>query len=350
FAVTGPSVAITGNTLTLHTTLQPLTAYYITLDSAAVTDLSGNAFAGIADSAWYFTTGQQVLDFHFNDCTPSGSTQLSGGFTQYSVSGAQRWACTTFGQHSSNGVQINGYSGGPQQNEDWLISPAFDLSGFDYPLLRFASRTAFAGPVLQLMVSTNYDGHSDPHTATWTLLNGRFPAEGSDTWQLSDSINLAAFRQDSVHIAFKYISSPAINAARWTLDNISLYNSTVAPQPGLSINPDALDFDYVPASQASAPQSFTFWAYDFTDTLFLDVPPGFAIARDSAGPYHASGLVYDTAATNAGPITAWVRFMPDAADQSFSGGIHFRTAGLDTSLLSLSGTSLRSLKVVNWNI
>jgi len=350
FAVTDSTVAIIGNTLTLNTTLQPFTTYYITLDSAAVTDLSGNAFGGIADSAWYFVTGRQVLDFDFNDCTPGGSTRLSGGFTQYSVSGAQRWACTTFGQHSSNGVQINGYSGGPQQNEDWLISPAFDLSGFDYPLLRFASRTAFAGPVLQLMVSTSYDGHSDPYTATWTLLNGRFPAEGSDTWQVSDSIDLTAFRQDSVYIAFKYTSSPAVNAARWTLDDISLYNSTVAPRPGVSIHPDALDFDYVPVSQVSAPQSFTFWTYNFTDTLFLRASPGFAIARDSAGPYTTGELVYDTALANAGPLTAWVRFMPDATDQDFSGRIHFRTTGLDTALISLSGTSLRSLKVVNWNI
>lgn len=351
FDVNSSLVLISNNTLTLQLTiLQPLSSYYITLDSAAVTDLSGNAFAGIADSStWRFTTGQQVLSFDFNDCTPSGSSLLSGGFTQYSVTGAQTWGCTTFGQNNGNGVQINGFSGGPVENEDWLISPAFDLGSFTYPLLRFASRTAFSGPALQLMVSTNYDGHSDPHTATWTLLNGQFPAQGSDAWQTSDSINLAGFKQDSVHIAFVYTSSPSLNAARWTLDDVSLYNSTVAPSPSLTTSPDALDFDYVQAGQSSAPQKITFWANNINDTLVVFAPAAFSLSRDSAGAY-GPNLTYDAASINAGPQTVWVKFNPNAADEDYSGTLTFSTPGFSTSRIQLTGTSLRSLKVVNWNI
>ncbi|KAA2240586.1 T9SS type A sorting domain-containing protein [Chitinophaga agrisoli] len=349
FAIDSAAVTIANNALTLNTSLQPLTSYYITLDSAAVTDLSGNSFGGIDTSGWRFHTGEQVLSFDFNDCTPSGSSQLSGGFRQYSVSGAQLWGCTTFGQNNSNGVQINGFSGGPVENDDWLISPSFNLSGFAVPLLRFASRTAFAGPALQLMVSTNYDGISNPHTASWTLLNGQFPAQGSDAWQLSDSINLAAFKHDSVYIAFVYTSSPSLNAARWMLDDISVFNSTVTPKPTITLSARALDFDYVPVSQTSAPQHFSFWGNNVRDTLRLTASAGFTMARDSAGPY-GPFLGYDSSAVAAGPQTVWVRFTPNAADQNFNGSITFRTNGLSSDLVQLKGTSLRSLKVVNWNI
>lgn len=347
FAINSAAVSISANTLTLSASLQPLRNYYITLDSVAVTDLSGNAFAGISGATgWFFRTAQQQLSFNFNDCTPSGSSNISGGFIQYSVTGSQLWGCTTFGQNSSNGVQINGFSSGPRDNEDWLISPAFDLSAFNYPLLRFSSRTAFAGPALQLFVSTNYDGHSDPHTASWTLLNGRFPAEGSDAWQLSDSINLGAVLQDSVYIAFVYTSSPSLNAARWTLDDVSVFNSAVAPQPSLTLSTNALDFDYVPVSQQSTPQHFSFWGNDLTGSLSIQAPAAFLIAKDSAGPYTGSLSYPDTA----GQQTVWVKFAPNAADQNFSDSLRFISNGLKGGTVRLSGTSLRSLKVVNWNI
>ncbi|WP_298731909.1 Ig-like domain-containing protein [uncultured Chitinophaga sp.] len=348
FDVNSPAVSISANTLTLTASLQPLQNYYITLDSAAVTDLSGNPFAGISGaSGWYFRTAEQQLTFNFNDCTPNGSSNISGGFIQYSISGSQLWGCTTFGQNSSNGVQINGFSGGPRENEDWLISPAFDLSGFNYPLLRFSSRTAFSGPSLRLMVSTDYDGHSDPHTASWTLLNGRFPAEGSDVWQLSDSISLGAVLQDSVYIAFLYTSSPTLNAARWTLDDVSVFNSPVAPRPSLTLSTNTLDFDYVPVSQQSTPQNFTFWGNDLTDSLFIEAPAAFLVAKDSAGPY-SSFLTYWE--PDAGQQTVWVKFAPNAANQQFSDSLRFITDGLKGGTVRLSGTSLRSLKVVNWNI
>jgi hypothetical protein len=332
---------INNATLTLTTTLQPNQTYYITLDSAAVLDLSGNAFAGITDSSvWQFSTGAQQLDFDFNTC-PSGN-----GFTQYNVTGAQIWDCTTFGQNNTNGIQINGYSGGAVENEDWFISPAFDLTGFDYPLLGFASRTTFSGPTLQLLVSTDYSGSGNPHSATWTTVNGRFPQLLSDVWKTSDSINLAAFKQSNVHVAFVYTSSPAIGAARWTLDDIHISNSPTAPLPSIDKSPASIDFDYVPAGQQSAPQSFTFQGNDFNGNLTITASTGFLLAKDSSAAYSQT-LTY-TAAQADSLQKAWVKFLPATANQSYSGSISF--TGINTPAISLSGTSLRSLKVVNWNI
>ncbi|PSL33154.1 Ig-like domain-containing protein [Chitinophaga ginsengisoli] len=345
FPVDSATVIISNKTLTLAVTLQPQHSYYITLDDGAILDLSDNVFAGITDNTtWAFATGAQQLSFDFNACI-TGS--ITSGFRQYSVTGAQKWDCTTFGQ-SGNGVQINGYSGGPIENEDWLISPAFDLSGFDYPLLDFDSRTAFSGPGLQLMVSANYDGASNPHTATWTPVNGRFPALLSDTWTVSDSINLAAFKQPNVYIAFVYTSSPSIGAARWTLDNFRITNSPEAPKPSLDLNTSSIDFDYVAAGQQSAPLPFTFQANDFIDSLSLISSSGFSIAKDSNGVYSQS-LIYLPDSLN-GPKTVWVKFQPAAANQNYTGTITFDSDSIHVPAIKLSGTSLRSLKVVNWNI
>ncbi|HVI49447.1 MAG TPA: Ig-like domain-containing protein [Chitinophaga sp.] len=349
FAVNNAAIQIRNNILSLKKLLQPHRHYYITVDSGAVKDLSDNDFAGISDTAqWQFATGEQELNFNFNNCTPSGNSQLSSGFMQYSVSGAQVWACTTFGQNNSNGVQINGFSGSAIENEDWLISPAFDFTAFSFPLLHFSSRTAFTGPALTLKVSTDYSGSGDPRLATWTTINGRFPDAASDVWKASDGINLAAFKQGSVYIAFVYTSSPSLQAARWTIDDFGIKDTTAAPAPTLNSSPAALDFDYVKAGQQSAPQAIAFWANDFTGDLKVNVPTGFQVSQDSSS--YSNQTIVSLSTLNAGPQRVWVRFAPTAANQAQSGHVSFTAPGFTDSHIALSGTSLRSLKVVNWNI
>lgn len=346
FTIPSASVIFSNQLVSINASLAGNKTYYITIDSGAITDNSGNAFVGVPDSTvWLFSTGAQQLDFDFNSCNSGAG--VVGGFTAYSVTGAQVWDCTTFGQ-TALGAQINGYSGGAVANEDWLISPAFDFSGFDYPLLTFSSRTAFAGPSLELLVSTNYDGSSHPNTATWTAVNGRFPAALSDAWKTSDSINLVGFKQPAVYIAFKYTSSPALQAARWTLDDIHVVNSPSAPLPSLDKSTTSLDFDYVPAGQVSAPQYFTFSASDVQGALTINASGGFQISRDSAGTY-TNSLQYPVDAL-AGTVKVWTRFVPSAADQAFTGSITFTSTSLYAAPIALSGTSLRSLKVVNWNM
>lgn len=348
-SITHPSISISNNLLIINRILRPNSAYYITTDSAVVKDMSGNTFSGITDSTvWRFSTGAQQLNYDFNSCSPSGSSMLSGGFIQYSVSGAQTWACTTFGQNNSNGVQINGYSGGAVENEDWLISPAFDLSAFQIPLLHFSSRTAFIGPALELKVSTDYSGSGDPRTATWYTLNGRFPDSGSDVWSLSSGINLAAYKAANVYIAFIYTSSPAAQAARWTIDDFGLKDTTAVPAPTLTSGPAALDFDYIKAGQQSAPQLIRYWGNDFTGDLQINVPAGFLISADSSS--YSAHLSIPLATVNTGPQQLWLKFAPAVTGTAYSGAISFSAPGFSDSHIRLTGTSLRSLKVVNWNI
>ncbi|RFM28784.1 Ig-like domain-containing protein [Deminuibacter soli] len=350
FAITDSLVSLTGNTLTINAKLKPLHSYYVLLDSGIVQDAAGNSFAGIRDSAaWTFTIGRQQLVFNFNNCSPSGSTTLDGGFTQYSVTGAQTWACTTFGQ-TGNAVQINGFAGSSAvDNEDWLISPAFDFTGFHYPLLSFASRSKFAGPSLRLMVSTDYDGIGNPNNFTWTPVNGRFPNVDSDVWTLSDAINLNAFKAAQVYIAFVYTSSVAASASRWTIDEVSVTDSDSLPPAAFKASPAAIDFDYVASGSKSAAQPFNVLAYNLHGAVTLTASAGFTIAADTTHFSNTLTIAQDSAESRT--LTLYARFEPNAANQDFKGTIQLQTAGITAATVStLTGSSLRALKVVNWNI
>ena len=349
FSSTDPAILLSGVNLIINTTLKPLHQYAVLIDPGFVTDAAGNAFAGIRDSTgWTFTTGQQQLSFNFNNCTPSGSTLLDGGFKQYSVSGAQTWACTSFGQ-TGNAIQINGFaSNAAQENEDWLISPAFDFSAFHYPLLSFASRSKFAGPSLQLMVSTDYDGSSDPHNFTWTPINGRFPEVDSDVWTTSSDINLGAFKNSSVYIAFVYTSAATAGASRWTIDNELLRDANSLPAPAFNVSPKALDFDYAQAGSYSAPLSFRLLPYNLQNDLTLTASAGFALSVDSVN--YRSSILLPKDSAESRYLRLFARFQPTVANQEFQGTVRISTKGLDSTALRLTGSSLRALKVVNWNI
>lgn len=344
FSINDPAVSIAAETVSLNTNLSAFKSYYVTIDAGALVDLGGNAFAGIAANTWNFTTGAPPTSFNFNDCI----NNLPGGFTQYSVTGAQVWGCTTFGK-TGNGVQINGFVSGAQTNEDWLISPVFDLSGFDYPLLSFASRVRFAGPSLKLMVSTNYIGTGDPNLAQWTEINGRFAEPESDVWTTSDQIDLSAFKGTNLSVAFVYTSSPALNAARWTLDDFNITNSAIPAAPGIDIRGGNIDFDYIANGQTSANRTFSVEGYNVTSEITISAPTGFEISLDANN--FTSSLHIPAADANSRK-TIYARFRPIAADQNYTGKISAVITNVDGTIMGMSftGTSLRTLKVVNWNL
>ena len=227
--------------------LQPNNDYYIRIPDSVIQDLASNKFPGINDNTtWNFSTGTMSppiagqLNFTYN-LNSAANVFSSDGLKQYSVNGPLVWEATTFG-NSGNGLQMNGFfNGSNQANEDWLILPPFDLSATNFPLLSFYSRTKFNGDPLRLRISTDYPGFGNPNTSTWTDLNGRFPNETSDIWTQSIDVNLAAFKQPNVYVAFVYLSSQD-DGARWTLDDIRIDNSSVAPPPVLSISSSDLDW------------------------------------------------------------------------------------------------------------
>ncbi|MEJ7820701.1 MAG: Ig-like domain-containing protein [Chitinophagaceae bacterium] len=358
--ITTTNVIVSGSTASFDvSSLAFNTAYYVEISNGAFTDLSNNNFSGISGNAtWKFTTsatapaGSLATTYSFNTC----STVLPDGFSQYSVLGDQKWGCTTFGRDPSNmplgsapnGVQINGFLVTNIPNEDWLITPSFNLTGTAFPLLSFWSRTAFNGAPLQLKISPNYPGTGDPRNFTWTDLNGRFPNQTSDVWTLSNNINLSAFKQASVFIAFVYTST-IDDGARWTLDDIRIDNSITAPPPTLTVNTTDIQYTFV-ASGATADKTFTFIGNDLTDNVTLTSTGVFLLSKD--GIAFSPSITYTVAEANNISKTVSVRFAPTQPNQNFTGSITVTTSSL-SSTVNLKGTSIdpvNTLEVVNWNV
>ena len=365
--VSDPSVVLgSNNTITFPATLAQGKSYYILISPGAFKDAYNNAFAGItAPTAWAFTTfsntGTSIpVSFDFQNCTGTGL--LPNGFTQFSVNGTAVWDCTAFGRDPNapggtapfpNAVQMNGYDNtlGNVLNTDWLISPALDLTGTTYPLLSFYSRTKFNGAPLQLKVSTDYTGTGDPNLATWIDLNGKFPAQTSDTWTQSANINLAAYKQPKVYIAFVYTSTND-DGARWTLDDISIINSTTPPPPSLSVSTNNIEFFYAPSGNTLV-KTFTVIGNDLAGGTGINVNASgmFEVSKDNSS--YASGINFTEAEANDQTKTVWVRFAPNQANQNFTGLVTVSTGGAADTSVVVKGTSidpLKTLEVVNWNM
>lgn len=241
-----------------------------------------------------------IYAFDFSACTSA----LSDGFTQQSVVGTQTWGCTTFGR-SGNGVQMNGFATTAQANEDWLISPPLDLSATVIPLLAFYSRSAFNGAPLQLFITGDFTGNVT--TTTWTELSTNFPASGSDVWTLSQNINLSAFKQSNVRIAFKYTSITAA-ASRWTLDDISILNSTVAPPPELNVKNSIVDFRHIGVNEIAIGKFFNFWVSNAAASLTITAPDAFLLSKNNFN--YSKTITYSVAELATGQKPVYVGFLP----------------------------------------
>lgn len=151
------------------------------------------------------------------------STSL-GDFTAQSVTGAQVWSFS-----SSYGAVMSGYAtGASHQNEDWLISPAMDLTGAGSAILKF-SHAINKGTVANVTtnhtvwISKNYTGGL-PSTATWEQLTvPSYPPGNNWTFVGSGDVLIPAsyFGQTNVRIAFKYLCSDS-ESASWEIKSVKV--------------------------------------------------------------------------------------------------------------------------------
>ncbi len=147
----------------------------------------------------------------------------SGGWIVKNIIGSGVWTIGTkggvYGQASNyiNSTKINA--------ENWLISPAMDFTnlGSEIPLFSFDNTWNFSGPAIEVLISTNYDGTSNPNLANWTALNPILSPGGSSfPWVNSGKMNLAYYKAFSgVYIAFKYTGSTS-SGSTWEIDNIKI--------------------------------------------------------------------------------------------------------------------------------
>ena len=168
-------------------------------------------------------SGNYILNKDFND----GSI-TSGGWLNFwsgASSNIGEWEIyTTFGANAEVAKASNYSNSSNYACESWLVSPSFDLTGTSSPYLVFDNCTRYNGPELELYISSNYDGTSDPsQQGNWLNITSYVPNWDTDdqTWDLvsSGNIDLAPFISNNLNIAFKYIGTNA-DGATWEVDNI----------------------------------------------------------------------------------------------------------------------------------
>jgi hypothetical protein len=204
-----------------------------------------------------YSTGDPVVDFANTADVPFWQENFEtslGTFTAYNQLGAQVW---TWASYSPLYAKMSGYaSGANQDNEDWLISGPIDLT--DVPTVSFnfrqTAKYVFGNwDQLGVLVSANWNGtQAGISTAAWTTLSGYTLPAGSD-WIFVESgkIDFSSYKDHTIHIAFKYISSstipgPSGNSATWEIDWAKLL------VPGIPV-------------YGTAPQTYkTFYEFDGT--------------------------------------------------------------------------------------
>lgn len=143
-------------------------------------------------------------------------------FETISVTGTEVWERNnTYGINYTPCARMSGYSGGSHANEDWLISPAMDLSSYSTVTLVYNTAMNYSGDDIIVLISDDYDGGGDPSSATWTELGGTL-SSGSWEWTESGDVSLSDYAGASnIYIAFKYISNTS-QSATWEVDNVTV--------------------------------------------------------------------------------------------------------------------------------
>ncbi|MCK4661307.1 MAG: Ig-like domain-containing protein [Bacteroidales bacterium] len=140
-----------------------------------------------------------------------------GNWTAYSVIGDTTWIND---EYSGNKYAImTGYDGGAYANEDWLISPALNLSDYINEVIEFRTAKNYTGDDLQLRISTTYDGISAPVLAEWTDLTVQAEWSGGSWEWITTDVDISTYNSSSVYIAFVYTCDD-VNAATWEVDDI----------------------------------------------------------------------------------------------------------------------------------
>lgn len=271
-------------------------------------------------------------DGDFNGLSTLGET----GWTSYSVKGYHTWTLVDLEETPPHqrvsgldkAIQIDGSVNGFTENEDWLISPETDLSGYLYePTIRFISYSSGPGNALNLKYSADYAGTGDPQLATWFDAPTEFPEVNSNEWKKTTLPLLN--KEDKIYFAFVYKSSLTAGS-RWTIDDWKITDNL------LLIPSTILTYQDVEVGTVSTPQSVLVKIVGYGDVT-VSVTNGFQISLDNTT--FATTLVLGENEAADGK-TIFVRFSPLTAVQGFQGTLTFTGEDLSVEKNTLVGSSL----------
>jgi len=325
---------------------------YVRFTPTAAESFSGQITHEITGGATKIVTLTGIGTNPYIEGFNSSNVLTNGTWTQYDVAGPlNKWSTTTVARNVNSGtgaVLMNGYSD-TGASKDWLISPRLRLDNtakFDkMALLSFYSRKFYAGSDLKLMVSTNYDGKSNPETATWTELDGKFPTTTGSYFQ-SQYIKLDAYKTNNTYLAWVYETTAGgtNNAAEWSIDDFAITNEIGY----VDSNPN-LNFGVVNQGNTSATQLFTLKAENYGD-ITLTAPADYQLSLDNVS-FQSS--VFVTSADALAIKTIYARFVPSVKTFAISGALTVAGTSLNKKIGFFTGSSLPqedTFDVVTYNL
>lgn len=182
-----------------------------------------------------YSNGGANIDYKTDGTVPEANAETSASviilaadfnedwnnWTAVSVVGDQLWdRDLNYGVDNTPCAKMTGYVSASNENEDWLISPALDLSMYINEVFTFFTAKNYNGPQLEVMYSTNYAGGDNPNDSDWTSISAEL-CTGDWEWTNSGDIDLSGIDSEACYIAFKYLSTPDASAT-WEVDNITI--------------------------------------------------------------------------------------------------------------------------------
>jgi hypothetical protein len=214
-------------------------------------------------------------------------------FTQVSITGDQIWNQYTFS--GSSFARISGFASGAKDNEDWLISPAVNISSAESVMLSFLTARDFDGGTFVVKVSSNFSGTytaTDIASAAWTDITSNFALSADNyEWIQSGEFSLAAYT-GNVYIAFVYTSTTE-GAATWEVDDVRI-TGYLLPGSDASLSDLKVDGTTIASFDAAT------LSYEMTIEASVTTPPAVTYSTTDA----TATAVVNNAADLSGDATA----------------------------------------------
>lgn len=161
----------------------------------------------------------------FETIGANNGTLTLGGWKNIGETGGLLYQNAVFGPIKC--AKISAFGSGSSTVSSWLITPSMSLTGTTAPKLTFLQAAGFAtgATVLQVLVSTNYNGSNTPSTSTWTSIysnTATTPTTGFGTLASIGNLNLSAYIGQTIYIAFKYDGGDPTKTTTYEIDDIKV--------------------------------------------------------------------------------------------------------------------------------
>lgn len=175
----------------------------------------------------YVLDTNRVFNIYNNEIFAETFMANITSFQAVSVTGAQLWFWSSY--KGEGFAKFSGYSNGNQNNEDWLISPAIDLTKRATAFLLFDNTHKYGTAYrkeMTLWVCNNWDGITTPDTLTWEKKDFIQSTTQDYVFVSSGPVSLTQYaRKTNVRFAFRYVSNTVESCPTWEIKNVRVLES-----------------------------------------------------------------------------------------------------------------------------